>query len=190
MNFRITNIKQAGLFIVTAVCAVAGIMSCGGAQTYANMLNAQKASIATYISDNKIEVVNTLPTGAVWNPNTYFLSSSGLYFHLINAGDNSDPSDTIRMGKSVTIRYIKIDIGGGVIDTVDNAWTTLQAQYPITMTYGVTDGTYPVAWQEAIKYMRFSNSEAQIIVPAALGTSTDQTKMTPYVYRLHVLRLP
>jgi hypothetical protein len=170
------------------------VVGCSGSSTYSDSLKQQKATISTFLRYDTINVVSSLPsnyaTTAWTGKKDYYLSSTGLYYHLLQVGDQSaiDSNDSIRLGDAVIVRYIKIDMTMPP-DTIENTWTTLGSAYPYSMTYGTT-GSEPTAWQEAVAYMKYSGAQAELIVPGTLGTSTDQTNVTPYYYKISIKKLP
>jgi len=176
-------------------CCIAGLslVGCTSSTTYSDLVKAQKATISAYISWHGIQTIGTLPTNyskIVWPDNQYFLSSTGLYYRLAQAGDATAIStkDSIRIGDSVILRYIKVDLTYPA-DTIESTWTTINSAYPYSITYGVS-GTEPTAWQEAVAYMKYTGSQAELIVPGSLGTSTDQSSVTPYYYKISIKKLP
>ena len=64
--------------------AFIGIMfaSCDDTETYADQLKSEKALVDEYIARNNIKITNTLPKLFPWPENTYYLSTTGLYFSL------------------------------------------------------------------------------------------------------------
>jgi hypothetical protein len=182
--------KRFSIFLLSGGVLVAIIMfmACSGATTYSDLLKTQKAAISKFITYDTIKVTNTRPSDDGWNSKLFYLSSTGLYFNLLQKGTYADAGDSIRVGDVVSVRYIQTSIDLPV-DTVANSWTTVDTPYPTSVTYGVS-GSEPSAWQEAISYMRYNGAEAQMIVPASLGTSTAQTNVTPYFYKIKILKLP
>jgi hypothetical protein len=180
--------------LISCCFIVISIVGCSSSTTYASELNAEKADISSYISHNGIQTISTLPTNfytSAWPSNQYYLSSTGLYYRLSQAGDSASISrnDTARIGDEVMIRYVKVDLTLPY-DTVEDTWTTLNSSYPYSLIYGVSSSTVPSAWQEAISYMKCSGSIAELIVPATLGSSTDQSDVTAYYYKLLMKKLP
>jgi hypothetical protein len=181
-------------FVLSCFVAVFVIVGCSGSSTYSDLVKTQKATISTFLRYDTINVINSLPsnyaTKAWAGKKDYYLSSTGLYYHLLQVGDQAaiDSKDSIRVGDNVVVRYIKIGITLPP-DTVESTWTTLNSAYPSSITYGST-GSEPSAWQEAITYMKYSGAQAELIVPGTLGTSTDQSNVTPYYYKLSIKKLP
>ena len=74
-------------------------------------------------------------------------------------------------------------------------WTTLNQANPYEFYYGVTSGVATgytsicecVGWHEAVRLMKYPDSECMIIVPSKQGFDADETSVTPYGYRLKIL---
>jgi hypothetical protein len=177
-------------------CCIAGLslVGCTSSTTYSDLVKAQKATISAYISWHKIHTISTLPANYAttqWKDTLqYYLSSTGLYYRLVQMGDATAIStkDSIRIGDSVILRYIKTDLTLPT-DTIESTWTTINSAYPNSITYGVS-GSEPTAWQEAIAYMKYTGAQAELIVPGSLGTSTEQSNVTPYYYKISIKKLP
>lgn len=179
--------------LLSCFIASLSIVGCTGSSTYSDLLKEQKATISNYIQKQSINVVGSYPSNgakAAWPDKTFYLSSTGLYYRLAKTGDQEviDNNDSIRIGQEVIIRYYKLDLTFPQ-DTIESTWTTLNSAYPYSITYGST-GSEPTAWQEAVSYMKYSGAEAELIVPGTLGTSTDQSNVTPYYYRIKILKHP
>ena len=73
-------------------------------------------------------------------------------------------------------------------------WTTLDQAYPYEFFYGITSGTASgntqicdaIGWHEAVRLMKYPNSQCQIIVPSKQGFDADQTSVTPYIYIMKI----
>ncbi|MBP1638807.1 MAG: hypothetical protein H6Q17_390 [Bacteroidetes bacterium] len=180
-------------FLLSCFVAVFAVVGCSGSSTYSDLVKEQKATIRSYINRHGISVTSTLPTNystTAWGDKAYYLSSTGLYFHLSQVGDAAAiaSADSARTGDVIVIRYIKVDLTEPA-DTVESTWTSLDSAYPYSMTYG-SSSSEPTAWQEAIFYMKYSGAQAEMIVPGSLGTSTDQSNVTPYYYKISIKKLP
>ena len=90
-------------------CFVAAlVVGCSGSSTYSDLVKQQKATISTYLRYDTINVVGALPSDyatKVWSgKKDYYLSSTGLYYHLLQVGDQVaiDNKDSIRLGDVVS----------------------------------------------------------------------------------------
>jgi hypothetical protein len=178
--------KKASIFLFGSFLLLLLVAGCTTSGTYADLLKTQSIIIKDYIKQNNIQLTSSLPADNAWKSNEYCLTPTGLYYRLLNPGDTT--TDSIRAGDRVSVRYLKISITTPP-DTVENTWTTLTSPYPFIMTYRVS-GSEPSAWQEAVSYMKYSGSEAQMIVPGTLGFSAEQSSITPYVHVISILKVP
>ena len=65
-------------------------------------------------------------------------------------------------------------------------WTTLDQAYPTEFQYGNGSQCEAEGWHLAVKYMKYTNAECQIICPSKLGFSADANSVTPYCYILNM----
>jgi len=163
--------------------------SCSNTKTYAQLLNDEKSLIDGYIKRNNILVVSTFPTDTPWvkdGREIYALTSSGLYFHLINPGDSAKIKtfkDTLELKNTVVPRFKEYTLGI-VSDTISN-WSTIDYPFPSDFTYG--DLTMSCkAFQEAAFYLKRNNSEGKLIVPSKIGFNADMMSVTPKGYILNI----
>ena len=159
--------------------------SCSNTKTYAQLLDEEKSLIDGYIKRNNILVVTTFPTDTPWVKNgrdIYVLTSSGLYFHMINPGDLTS-NDTLELKNTVVPRFKQYTLGI-VSDTISN-WSTIDYPYPSDFVYGDLTNSC-TAFQNAVYYMRRSGSEAKIIVPSKIGFNANMLTVTPYGYDLKI----
>jgi len=173
------------IFIFIAILIV--FSSCSSdSSSYANLLKAEKSSIAGYISRNNINVISKVPTNNVWGDKDYLLTSTGLYIHIVNRGDTAAVADTVVSEGLIIARYYKITLDA-IPDTIIKNWTAADYPYPLEFNYKVSSAsTVPTAFHEAVKYMKYSNAVAKIIVPSKLGTTTDVNNVIPYFYDLKI----
>ncbi|VBB43385.1 conserved exported hypothetical protein [uncultured Paludibacter sp.] len=160
--------------------------ACSNTKTYSELQDEEQALIANYIQRNNITVVTTLPEPDKWNENQYYKSSSGLYFHLVNPGEYTT-TDTVKLKSTIAFRY-RLYTLNNPSDTVDNNWSTIDYPAPNIIVYGYTSST--AGLQEAIKYMKYQNSEAKVIVPHNLNSSTYLQSVTPMAYDLKIKIVP
>lgn len=159
--------------------------SCSNTTTYAELLDNEKAAIKAYIKRNNIEVVSTFPTDTPWVKNgksVYVLTSSGLYFHMVNPGNTTD-KDTIVLKNTIVPRFIQYTLGN-VTDTIRN-WSTIDYPYPSDFTYGDLTQSCK-AFHEAVSYMKRNETQAKLIVPSSIGFSSELNSVTPMAYDLNI----
>ncbi len=166
------------LFSFLSGLLVLSMISCDDdTQKYADQLKAQDKLIEEFIQRENIKVLNSFPT--TWNANDYVKTESGLYFHLVEAGEG----DTIRTGDNVYIRYKQKTLVENAIE--EEYWTTQDAPHPTTLQYNID--LQCLGWNEAIGYMKRNNAHCKIIVPSTIGFSTAQNNVTPYFFELKML---
>ncbi|MBQ3633347.1 MAG: DUF4827 family protein [Paludibacteraceae bacterium] len=178
----------AGLALIAAGCSQ---------NTYSNLRNQEDKLIANYISHNNLVIVEEEPADDhVWGAKEYYKvqGRDNFYFHLIERGDSvllnsvgskvDTVSRKILVNDKIVARYKKFSLTENA-DTL-NYWTTLDQAYPSEFHYGNTSECDIMAWHLAIQLMKYPDSQCEIIVPSKLGSSADQTTVTPYVYILKI----
>lgn len=166
--------------VIAVLLVVMSIASCSDTVTYAEQLKAEKELIADYIARNNIKVVTTEPKE--WGDNVYYLTDSGLYFHLISPGDSAS-HDTIAENDLVVPRFYQYTLDV-VADTVAN-WNTVDYPYPTTFNYG-DDTQACTGWQDAVSLMMYNGARAKFIVKSKLGFDKDSESVIPYVYDMKI----
>lgn len=165
------------------------ISSCSETNTYADQLKDEKALIKAYIKRKNIEVVSTLPTNTPWikdGKDVYFLSSTGLYFHLVSPGDISS-TDSVETNDVVVPRYKQYTLN--VVSDTTSYWTVLNKPDPTTFIFN--SGSYTrlcTAFNEAASYMKRNESEAKLIVPSSIGFDENQSPtLIPMGYDIKII---
>jgi len=160
--------------------------SCSSTKTYSQLLNEEKDLMDGFIKRNNILVISGTPSeNTTWVKNgqdVYILTSTGLYFHMINTGDTV-PNDTLEYKNMVVPRFKQYTLGVPS-DTISN-WTTIDFPYPSDFIYGDLTQSCK-AFQEAASYLKRNNSEAKLIVPSKIGFNADMMSVTPYGYDLKI----
>lgn len=171
------------LFLISILTSIA-ISSCSNTVTYAQQLKAEKELIASYIRRDSINVLNSFPQkGQKWGKYDYVLTSSGLYFHLVDSGDVK--SGAIAKYDEVIPRYKEYNLEDPSLLTKSN-WSTIEYPYPGTFIYGNAATVY-TGFQEAVSYMKYNNSVAKVIIPSKIGFYyADTSAATPYFYDLKI----
>ena len=182
------------------------VLSACNANSYSGLRDKEDKLIDNYISRNNINVLTEEPSlDYVWGEKDYYEveGRDRLFFHLVYRGD-STRVDTLSDGQTVTVdqtieindiivtRYKKF----GLMENADtlNYWTTLNQANPYEFFYGITSGTATgytsicesIGWHEAVRLMRYPNSECIVIVPSKLGFDADNTSVTPYGFRMKI----
>ncbi|OIP82941.1 MAG: hypothetical protein AUK44_06735 [Porphyromonadaceae bacterium CG2_30_38_12] len=172
-------------FFALSIIIILGFAACTSSNvTYAKQLKDEQQLIADFIAREKIQVVTTMPTTYPWPDKLYYKSYSGLYFHLKNQGDITS-TDSVELNDLVSMRYIQYTLTTNPDTT--RYMNTLDRPYPTTFNfYDATQTAACKGWQEAISYMKYSNSEAKLIVFSKLGFQADETSVTPYGYDIDI----
>ena len=167
------------IVITILLLVTCAFFSCKDERTYAEQLKEEQKLIADYIKRNNIKVVKTMPE--VWTENLFYLSPSGLYFHLSYPGDTL--GDPVEANNLIIPRYLKYTLNAKP-DTV-HRWSTIDSTYPQMFFYQDVS-TEGKAMHEAVKYMKYHESRAKMIVFSKLGPSEDEESVIPYAYDLHI----
>ena len=167
-------------------------------QTYSNQRRAEDRLIGNYISRNELNIFYEEPAADyVWAEKDYLKvpGYDNFYFHLIERGD-SVRYDTLSSGRVdtvdlkivandlIVVRYKQFELTE-YADTM-SYWTTLDQAYPYEFHYLNTSDCEAVGWHLAVKYMKYPNSQCQIIQPSKLGFDVDQNSVTPYGYIMKI----
>ena len=166
-----------GVSLLTAGCA---------SNAYSNQRRQEDKLIANYLSRKNLIILKELPPeNHKWDEREYYQipGVDDLYFHLIERGDST--GFEVNSNDMIVARYKKFALTENP-DTISN-WTTLDQAYPMTFHYGNTTKCTAEGWHRAIRYMKYSGSICEIIVPSKQGFEEDQTSVTPYVYILKIL---
>jgi len=183
------------------------VIGCSG-NTYSKLRNKEDRLIHNYIRRNNIHILHKLPENDVWDKKDYYKvpGYDDLYFHLDYRGDSVyidsvsptqiDTVDlTIKRNDIVVTRYKQFAL------TVDadtlSYWSTLDQAHPYEFYYAITSGVSDgyteicesIGWHEAVRLMKYPESQCEIIVPSKQGFSVDETTVTPYVYIIKIVRV-
>ncbi|MBR1631690.1 MAG: DUF4827 family protein [Paludibacteraceae bacterium] len=167
------------IYLLLALVTIS-VASCT-TETYADELDEEKSQIKDFLKRNNLRTVGVFPADSVFDEHTFYVSSSGLYFQMTKKGTSTD---TVAAYDEVNIRYKKYALKENP-DTI-STWTTLEQAYPTSFQYLVSSSNACAAWHEAVGYMRYSGSQARLIVPAEIGFPSDQDPLTPYVYEIKI----
>lgn len=175
--------KRTFNLIIFAILATLVISSCTSDTTYAKLLDDESALISSFIKRNNIKVVSSFPAKDKWvddGRDIYVLTTSGLYFHLINGGDTTS-TDTLEQYDKVIPRYLQYTLEA-TADTISN-WSTIDFPEPSYFSYlDYTESC--TAFHEAASYMMRNETEAKIIVPSKISFSTYLNSVTPLGFHI------
>lgn len=175
--------KQFLGFLLIILLFSAILISCNSSDdpTYAQQLKDEKELIADYIKRNNIKVVTDKPTSFPWGENVYYLTSTGMYIHLMSEGDITNTADTLVKNDLVIPRFYQYTLNTKS-DTISN-WNTIDYPFPTTFNY-LDYSQVCVGWHEAVGYMKRNNSRAKFILNSKLGFTPTGNEVIPYEYEM------
>lgn len=171
---KIVFLLLAGLALTMVGCK---------SNTYSNLRKKEKKLIKNYISRKGLNILTAEPAESyVWDEKDYYQVDGydELYFHLRRRGD----SIKVQQNAVIVTRYKKFDLTENP-DTL-SYWTTMEQAHPYEFQYGNLSSCEAVGWHEAVRLMKYSGSECEIIVPSKQGFEADEMSVTPYVYILKI----
>jgi len=174
--------KQIFYLIILVFFTSIAFSSCNDT-SYANELKQEKILIAEYIKRNNINVLYSFPADKKWGEKDYVLTSSGLYFHLVDSGDIAI-GDTLKANDIIVPRYKEYNLYT-IADTLTSNWSTIDFPFPDSFKSGNMTLSC-TAFHEAAKYMIRNNSKAKLIVKSKIGFSKYWSPATPLAYILKI----
>lgn len=186
------------------ILLLAGLLTgCYSANSYSTLSREEKALVRDFIDRQKITLTRDLPSDERFaeNPKLYYDSISyygSFYYHLDVRGADSAYNDDgelipvrpVEPGRKVVVRYIQYTLKEHS-DTASH-WTTQDDPVPTEFVYGANGGSMPMiptGWHYAIGLMKYPGSECTVIIPSRLGDFSAQNSVTPYGYRLKLVRI-
>jgi len=178
------------ILLALTIAASCILVSCNK-NSYSSQRKAEDKLIENFLLRNDINVLTEEPS--VWGEKDYLLipGYDDLYFHLSKAGDSIriEGTDTIHLDpidaqETVVVRYKKFALTENA-DTL-SYWSTLDQAYPMEFQYLNTTSCEATGWHVAVKYMKYSDAQCQIICPSKLGFDADQMSVTPYCYIMKI----
>ena len=171
------------LFLV--LIAMSLIIAGCASNAYSSQRRQEDRLIENYISRNKLNILKTLPPDDyVWGEKDYYQipGVDDLYFRLVARGDTSGYK--VVSNDLIVARYKKFALTENA-DTL-SYWTTLNQPHPMEFHLDNLTECEAEGWHRAIKLMKYSDSQCELIVPSKQGFVEDQTSVTPYVYILKI----
>jgi len=173
--------------------------SCEKSTNYSALIEKERRDIRQYIADNGITVIHNFSNGIskdsvcnfVTPPNHYYsLGEDSIYFRINAVGIKTQP---VELFSEVSVRYIETTLDG---KRSEDYWTTLDLPYPLKVIFGDVPTASSrtnancAGWQSAIRMMKYSETEAEMIVPSKLGISRNISSVTPCHYRFSFKLVP
>ncbi len=174
--------KKIVFFILMGVSLIAA--GCAS-NAYSNQRRQEDKLIENYLRRKNLNILTTLPPDNYeWRENDYYQipGVDDLYFHLINRGDTTGYSAVTN--DLIVARYKKFALTENA-DTL-NYWTTLDVAYPMEFHLDNISECSAEGWHRAVRLMKYTDSQCELIVPSKQGFTEDQTTVTPYVYILKI----
>ena len=175
--------KRISYLIILAFVSSLILSSCGDV-TFAKELKLEQQLITDYIKRNDINVIKNIHPDSVkvWGENDYVLTASGLYFHLSNPGSGTEK---LEINNTVVPRYIQYTLTEVPVST--SHWSILDDfGSTLNFVYGTSSDNSCPAFQEAVSYMKYNDSEANIIVHSKIGFEDNWKPATPMRYKLRI----
>ena len=172
--------KNIFLLLIGLAMVAAGCSS----NTYSNQRRQEDKLIANYISRKGLTILTEEPAADhVWGEKEFYKvpNYDNFYYRQIVRGDTTQE---VVVNDVIVARYKKFGLKEDT-DTL-SYWTTLDQAYPKTFHYGNLSECEAQAWHLAIRLMKHSDSQCEIIVPSKLGFLDDQNSVEPYVYILKI----
>jgi len=181
--------------------------SCENKNNYSALITQEKKDILQYIKNNHITVYNYSKSDSVFSDKKTidnickYVTDSNVYYSLgedsiyIRINIVGDTTQSVKLNDKVQVRYIETTLDGLYTESY---WTTLDLPFPPELTFGDIPSAFQGAttnlncagWQTAIRLMKYSETESEIIVPSKLGLKKNYESITPCHYRFWFKRLP
>lgn len=172
--------KKLVYLTLTLSMMVSGFIltSCDKTQTYAELLDAEKAAIRSYIKKYNIVVLSTFPKDSIFKENEYFLDDQGLYIHIDSLGGKRK----VQTGETVLLWFKKRGPLPNESDTACNYTYTKPDEFVYMGSY--TSTRY--AWYRPLKWVG-NGGKVKVIAPHSAGNTTDQSNVEAFTYDLEYI---
>ena len=158
------------------------ICSCQS-NTYSSLRKKEKKLIDNYISRNGLNILTEEPgDDYVWGAKDYYKVDGydDLYFHLRKRGTGAE----VVANDVIVMRYKQFELKENA-DTL-SYWTTLDQPHPYEFQYANLSSCEAEGWHVAVRLMKTSDSECEVIIPSKQGFEAEQMSVTPYAYIMHI----
>ena len=153
--------------------------SCDDTETYAELLDAEKAAIKSYIKKYNIVVLSTFPKDSIFKENEYYLDAQGLYIHIDSLGSKRK----VQTGETVLLWFEK----RGPLPKYDSiAACNYTSPKPDEFVYMGSYTSTRYAWYRPLKWVG-NGGKVKVIAPHAAGNTTDQSNVEAYAYELEYI---
>ncbi len=163
------------LFIGLAVA----LSACESTRNYSKQLESERKKIDAWFARNGYSLQTECPADSAFVVGQWYrLASDGICFCIDSVGNREH---RVKSGDQLNVRYKQSTLDAGAL--VISYWTTQDSSNPLPVTKGSTLNSC-TGWDNAFDMMRFSGTEAQVIVPSKLGFSDAVSAVEPYYYKL------
>ncbi|GHT72567.1 hypothetical protein AGMMS50262_01630 [Bacteroidia bacterium] len=184
--------RKTVIFVLSAILLIVANMACNDQKTMQEYIREEKKAIERFIDQQGISVVTTYPTGD-FKENEYFKTNEGLYFHVVKRGNGTEVKPLI---DEITVRFnFYLDIKNYVSGKGDSiridftVYGTPSFQYgqsgsyasdPLCLSSGICLACS--GWAIPLEHVT-EGAVIDLIIPSALGNSTDNSNFTPVFYK-------
>lgn len=152
--------------------------SCDDTETYAELLDAEKTAIKSYIKKNNIIVLSTFPKDSIFKDNEYFLDDEGLYIHIDSLGSKRK----VQTGETVLLWFDK----HGPMPTDTSVACNYTYPKPDEFVYMGSYTSTRYAWYRPLKWVG-NGAKVKVIAPHTAGNTNDQSNVLAYTYELEYI---
>ncbi len=173
--------KIFALFLVATT--IFSFASCDDTETYAELLEEEKAAISSYLAD--YNVTSTLPDVFVdYDTTTYYQLEDGVYMMVYRVGDLDIMAEQYDL---VYFRYERTSLLDGYYDEGDrNTPMVAGTKYFYYDQYDSRYSsytTYGTGIEQPMAYLG-DGAKVNLIVPSKYGFSSEISYVTPFVYTI------
>ncbi len=164
---------------------VVSLIACESTRNYSKQLESERKKIDAWFARNGYSLETNCPADSAFIVGQWYrLESDGICFCIDSIGDTAR---CVKSGDQLNIRYKQSLLDQNAL--VISYWTTQDSPRPLTVTKGSSSNSC-TGWDDAFGLMRYSGTEAQVIVPSKLGFSDATTAVEPYYYKLSMEIMP
>ena len=187
--------KKGALFIISLIIISFISSSCNQSKSLQELIQEEQKAIDKFIIMNDFVILKNYPSNGVFKENEYYKTPDGLFFHVVDSGNGK----RVKAIDEVSVRFnysqgIK-DVASGDTSKWNYPLTPsyysspyLSAFQPYSFTFGIS-ATYQSAnipicqgWIIPLSYVG-ENGVVDLIIPSSIGSSLDNSAITPVFYK-------
>lgn len=199
---------QNPIHLLLLCCGFMLVSACSESETYGEKKQEERDAISSYISTNKIQVINESQFKAQGDStsvekNEYvYLNNSAVYMQIVSKGNGSE----IPNGQTnLLTRFSEYSIMGGYYSltnfttsylydklTVTRSDATYYGSFASGKMYSTYGASVPSGWLIPLNYVKIGRytvdneiAHVKLIVPHTQGTSTASGNVYPYAYEIY-----